>query len=231
VLGGRRVGLLANHDEQERSGGTNPAAMYLVPMLAIIATAMVCTAFSVGFDYLYPLRVLAAAGAFWFYRRQIAALDWKPSLSAIVPGVLVFVLWIALASAPGGGVDAAFAAGLGSMSAIGGAAWLLFRVIGAIVTVPLAEELAFRGYLIRKLVAADFEAVPAGQFTWLSFLGSSILFGALHGQWIPGILAGLLFATTLYRRGALADAVLAHSTANALLSVYVLTTHRWFLWT
>jgi len=34
----------------------------------------------------------------------------------------------------------------------------------------------------------------------------------------------------LYRRGALADAVVAHSTTNALLSVYVLATRHWFLW-
>jgi len=48
--------------------------------------------------------------------------------------------------------------------------------------VPIAEELAFRGYLIRKLVSADFEKVALGHFTWVSFLGSSILFGSLHAQ-------------------------------------------------
>jgi len=191
---------------------------------------MLSAAITTGFNYLYPLRVLAAAGALWFYRRELAALDWKPSLWAIAPGVLVFGLWIALAPPADKGADAAFGAGLGSMSAIAAGAWLFFRVAGASVTVPIAEELAFRGYLLRKLIAADFAAVPATQFTWLSLIGSSVLFGLLHGYWLAGTLAGMIFAATLYRRGALADAVAAHATANILLSAYVLATHRWFLW-
>jgi CAAX prenyl protease-like protein len=108
--------------------------------------------------------------------------------------------------------------------------WLAMRVIGAVVTVPIAEELAFRGYLLRKLISADFDRVDFRRFTWLSFLGSSVLFGLLHSQWLAGIAAGMIFAIAMYRRGALIDAVVAHSTANAMLAAFVLTTHRWSLW-
>ena len=34
--------------------------------------------------------------------------------------------------------------------------WLIFRLVGSVVTVPVAEELAFRGYLTRRAIAADF---------------------------------------------------------------------------
>ena len=34
------------------------------------------------------------------------------------------------------------------------------------MTVPLAEELAFRGDLMRRLIAADFEVAPFGRLTW-----------------------------------------------------------------
>ncbi len=209
----------------------NPAGMYLVPLIAIIGTAMVLAPFSAGFELLYPIRVLVALGAFWYYRRQIAGMSWKPSPWAIVPGALVFVFWIALSAPPANASTvAAFGIGLAKLPAPGAAAWLCFRVLGAVVTVPIAEELAFRGYMLRKLIAADFTAIPASQFTWLSFIGSSVLFGVLHNQWLAGTIAGMIFAVVLYRRGVLADAVLAHSTANALLSVYVLATGRWFLW-
>jgi membrane protease YdiL (CAAX protease family) len=57
------------------------------------------------------------------------------------------------------------------------------------------------------------------------------LFGALHGRWIAGTLAGMLYALAVYRRGELADAVLAHTTSNALIAVYVLVTASWSLWT
>jgi CAAX prenyl protease-like protein len=109
--------------------------------------------------------------------------------------------------------------------------WLLFRVLGSVVTVPLAEELAFRGYLTRRLLAADFQAVPPGRFSWFSFLLSSALFGALHGRWLAGMLAGMGYALALNRRGQLADAVVAHGVTNALIAAYVLATGSWSLWT
>jgi len=108
--------------------------------------------------------------------------------------------------------------------------WVVVRVIGAVVTVPLAEELAFRGYLARRLVAREFERVPLGRFSWLAFLGSSLAFGALHQRFVAGTLAGMLYAVAVYRRGALTDAVVAHAATNALLAFYVLATGSWFLW-
>ena len=64
--------------------------------------------------------------------------------------------------------------------------------LGAVLLTPIAEELAFRGYLIRKLVlvSGDFEKVIP-HFTLISFFGSSVLFGFLHSQWIAGTLAGI----------------------------------------
>jgi len=103
-------------------------------------------------------------------------------------------------------------------------------VAGAVVTVPIAEELFFRGYLLRKLVSVDFESVDPRHFTWMSFLLSSILFGLLHQNWIGGILAGLAFAMVQYRRGRLTDAIVAHSACNALVAAYVIATSSWGLW-
>src|SRR5262249_33434480 len=110
------------------------------------------------------------------------------------------------------------------------ATWLLFRIVGSVFIVPLAEELAFRGYLTRQLITSDFEDVPPGQFTWLSFLLSSVLFGLLHRRLLAGVLAGMAFALALYRRRELADAVIAHAVANALIAVYVLAMGAWWLW-
>ena len=110
------------------------------------------------------------------------------------------------------------------------AVWVCFRVLGSVLLVPLAEELAFRDYVMRKLVARDFENVPLGHFTWYAFLISSVLFGLLHGRWIAGSLAGMGYALALTRRGQLADAVLAHMTTNACIAVYVLSHNAWALW-
>ena len=59
---------VADADSAER--GPNPALPYLIPLLLIIGVAMVTTPFSDGFDAAYPLRVVIAALAIWWYRRS-----------------------------------------------------------------------------------------------------------------------------------------------------------------
>ena len=44
---------------------------YLLPAMAIVATAMVTTAFFPGFDRYYPVKVIAAVLVLAFYRRQL----------------------------------------------------------------------------------------------------------------------------------------------------------------
>jgi CAAX prenyl protease-like protein len=109
--------------------------------------------------------------------------------------------------------------------------WVVFRVLAAVTTVPLAEELAFRGFLMRWLVAAEFEVVSMRHLSWFAVLASSAVFGVLHGaQWLPGMVAGLAFAAVMLRRGKIGDAVFAHATSNALLAGYVLFYQQWHLW-
>jgi exosortase E/protease (VPEID-CTERM system) len=217
--------------EHKSAKGPNPTAAHLAPLLAIIATTMLTGAFSSGFDSLYPLRVLAAAIVLWHFRRDYAGWRWTWSWQPIAIGVGVFVLWMALEPIkPDSGGEDPLSTGLLSMPGGWASAWLSFRVIGSVVTVPLAEELAFRGYLTRRLIASDFQEIPLGRFSWTSFLVSSVLFGALHERWLAGTLAGMLYALALYRRGEITEAILAHSTTNALIAAYVLTTGTWSLW-
>jgi CAAX prenyl protease-like protein len=114
--------------------------------------------------------------------------------------------------------------------AVAAALWLVARVVGSVVVVPVAEELAFRGYLLRRLIDADFTAVSPKHFTTASFLISSIVFGALHGRWLAGILAGMVYAGAQYRRGEIADAIVAHTVTNALLAAYVVIFGHWGFW-
>jgi exosortase E/protease (VPEID-CTERM system) len=214
----------------------NPTAAYLGPLLALVASVMVTGALSagLGFDALYPARVVAVAAALWVFRRGYAGLRWAWSWPAVAVGAVVFAVWMALepaqAADSGGSAASGVAEGLARLPRALAGLWLLARVVGSVVTVPIAEELAFRGYLIRRLIAADFTAVAPGRFTWLSFVVSSCLFGGLHGRWLAGAIAGALYALALYRKGELSEAVLAHATTNALIAIYVLSTGAWSLW-
>jgi len=100
-----------------------------------------------------------------------------------------------------------------------------------VITVPIAEELACRGFLIRRVISRDFESLSPRSFTFLSVVVSSVAFGLLHGErWLAGIVAGLLYAVAFLRRGRIGDAVAAHATTNALLAGWVLIRGDWYMW-
>jgi exosortase E/protease (VPEID-CTERM system) len=206
-----------------------PEFALLLPLLTLMATSMVIAAASAGFDALYPLGVIATGSVLWHYRAAYRPLFGAWSWEPFAIGTLVFAIWALLVA--GNSTDGqSLADRLTAWPAWLAAAWILFRVLGSVITVPLAEELAFRGYLIRKLVAKDFEQVRPGHFTWLSFVASSLLFGLLHRNLLAGALAGAAFALALYRRGLAGDAILAHMTSNALIAVAVLAAGWWGLW-
>ena len=203
---------------------------FLGPFVALLAVAMVTGAFSAGFDYLYPLRLVAVAAVLWGCRTVYRAVAWRASLVSVAIGAVTFLVWMAMLPADVAGKDG-WPAALQGMSAAGATLWLTLRLIGYVLVTPLAEELAFRGYITRRLIGADVDRVPVGAFSWPSFLGSSLLFGAFHGQlWLQGTIAGMVFAGALYRKRSLADAVLAHATTNGLIACYVFVTGHWSVW-
>ena len=99
------------------------------------------------------------------------------------------------------------------------------------IPVPIAEELAFRSFLIRRIISPHFESVASRSVTLVPVLISAIAFGLLHGdRWLAGTIAGLLYAFAYLRRGRIGDAVAAHAATNALLAGYVLLLGKWSLW-
>jgi exosortase E/protease (VPEID-CTERM system) len=220
----------------------NATVAYLAPLMALLAVAMVTGMFSSGFDWLYPVRVIGTGAAIWFFwrekqqysnlaTRQLRKIASWWSGEAVGIGVAVFAVWMGLEWAMGNsGSGSSVRKSIGEMPGGLAAAWIAFRVLGSVVTAPIAEELAFRGYLLRRLISADFEKLSSPRFTWISFLVSSILFGALHGRWLAGTVAGMFYAWAMYRRGKVGDAIIAHATTNALIAAAVLILGNWSLW-
>jgi exosortase E/protease (VPEID-CTERM system) len=212
------------------TGEPDQTAAYLGPFVAITGTAMMTGAVSAGFDWLYPLRIFMTVAVLWLCRRHYQTLKISWSLPAVAIGVVTFVVWLALIPS-GVHRNDGWPIALKSVPVQWAAAWLVFRVIGYVLITPLAEELAFRGFLTRRLFNADFQNVPFGMFSWASFVFSSVLFGAFHGgMWVAGTLAGMSFAVALYYRRALGDAVQAHAVTNGLLALYAFATGQWSVW-
>jgi exosortase E/protease (VPEID-CTERM system) len=209
----------------------NPSAAYLLPFLAILGVGMISSAASGAFEWLYPLRFLAAVVVLWHFRASYRHLDWSFSWLSLVAGTVIFGIWLGMDRFGAPPSDIAMGSALASLPGPGRIAWIVARAAAAVITVPIAEELAFRGFLIRRLISADFEALDLRRYTWLSLLVSSIAFGLLHGrQWFAGVLAGLVFAAVMLRKGKIGDAVVAHATTNAWLALWVLQGGRWHFW-
>lgn len=217
--------------ERERAATQDFTTPYLLPLITLLAAGMITGAFSAKFDWLYPLCLVAVGITLWMCRQNYRDLTWKLSLPATAIGVVVFAMWIALAPADAAGGKSSWPEALASIPSHWATAWLLLRALGFVVFVPIVEELAFRGFLTRRVIDSEFQRVPVGTFSWRSLLISSLLFGAMHGRfWFAGTVAGMLFALAMYHRRSLGDAVQAHATANGLIALYVLTTGRWSVW-
>jgi CAAX prenyl protease-like protein len=190
---------------------------------------MLTRALSAGFDTLYPLKFVAGLTMLWIYRSRYGRLGWRIGGYAAAVGIVVFTVWIIAArflAVPQGKPEA-----LSTLSAAGQWLWITTRVAAAVCTVPIAEELAYRGYLMRRLTRVDFEAVAFPEVRWSALALAAIAFGLVHGAlWLPGVLAGLAYGALAIKTGRLGDAIAAHAVTNACLACYVLAFDQWQLW-
>jgi exosortase E/protease (VPEID-CTERM system) len=233
ALSNQVPGIRAGTDiaRREEEATDDPAALYLGPFVAIQAAAMISAAASAGFEWLYPLRVLAPLLLLLWYRRDYARIAPGPiwSTYAAAVGVAVSAVWVIAAwhSAPSSGPTTQLA----QLPGLWRAAWWFFRFAGAVVIAPLAEELAFRGYLMRRVKGPEVEKVDPARAGWLGLVLSSLGFGLLHGsRWLEGTVAGFLYGHVYARKGRLRDAILAHAITNLILMTLVAWTGDWRIW-
>ncbi|MDH3387700.1 MAG: exosortase E/protease, VPEID-CTERM system [Gammaproteobacteria bacterium] len=209
--------------------GLNLPMATLLPFIVLLATTILTSAMSADFDWFYPMRVIGVGLAIAICWRLYGISTFKTGIEPWLAGAVAFALWIALV--PADPVqNEVFASGLQGASQATAIAWLLFKTLGAVITVPLAEELLFRGYLLSRLARQQVMLAGRIEFAWLPFIASSVLFGLLHAEWLAGIAAGLVYTLVRYRGNSIMDAVIAHGFTNLLLTAYVLATGNWSLW-
>jgi CAAX protease family protein len=186
--------------------------------------------------YLYPVKALAVAFLLYIFRGEYSELSLKdlknlPVTCAVCGiGLLVFALWIRMdwtysASVSPQGFNPTLFPQPGLQLFM-----TLFRVGGAVLVVPLMEELFWRSFLIRYIINPDFSKISMGCFTWTSFLVTVLLFGLEHHFILAGIMAGVIYNLILYRTRSLTQCVLAHAVTNLALALYVITTGKWQFW-
>ncbi|MGA2138991.1 MAG: CAAX prenyl protease-related protein [Verrucomicrobiia bacterium] len=221
---------------------SKPWLPYVVPFGVYMAFLLVQS--NANLLWVYPVKTIAVAAALWFFRKEYEELC-SPMIGkanaasgdaaysyvwAVTIGLVAIAIWI--------GIDSFYPkftqATPFDPTAIGSVAqrnvFLAFRVVGAVIVVPLMEELFWRAFLIRWLINENFKSVPVGAFTWLSFAVTAGLFGAEHSEWLAGLICGVLYNGLYYKRKDVFSCVVAHAVSNAALAVWVLSRGDWKFW-
>jgi CAAX prenyl protease-like protein len=192
-----------------------------------------------GFDprWLHPLSTALAAALLVVWRREFGELalqtlpSWRQAAVAAAVGAAVFVVWIRL-DEPWMRLGDGVAAFRPVDSATGELMWPLAmaRWAGAVLVVPLIEELFWRSFLMRWLQTPNFEALPPLRIGLRAIVLATFLFMLSHTLWLAAIVAGLAYALLYVRTGSLWAAVIAHAVTNAALGGWVIASGNWAFW-
>lgn len=200
---------------------------FLAPFAALMAASIVAAAFAQEDQWLYTLKVVAVGATLWWFRDVYIGLISTVSPVSVAAGIIIGVLWIA--TDPKLDAETPLGPWLASLPAWLALLWVALRAFGSVFLVPIAEELAFRGYLYRALSTMRFEAFGPVQFRWFALIASSLAFGILHERWLAATLSGVVYALLMYRSNKLSDPIAAHMASNAAIVVWSVSTEQWTL--
>jgi len=218
---------------------SSPTTAYVAPFVVLLAFLAVGSALSLPPRVTEAVGIAAVAVALWMWSRPVLDFRCRSGILSVALGVLIFVIWV---TPDWISVDYRHSVvfenritGMARSSLSGGAQQdvlvLSLRSFRAVALVPIAEELFWRGWLMRWLVRSDFSEVPLGTFSVLSFVLTSLLFATEHGPyWDVALITGVLMNAWMIRVKSLGDLIVVHATANACLSAYVILQQKWEYW-
>ena len=204
----------------------------LAPQVLLLFCSLFSLLISPGFEWTCPVKVLVVGLFIWSCWPKLNLQFSKKLFLPITLGILTFLIWIVLVPLDEQKSNF-FASKLFAIPQWGVILWTIFRVFGSVIIVPLAEELAFRGYLFDELKAVlilRFKSCPQWLNSIIVITITSIGFGLLHSAWLAAILSGVIFGFIRLYKDNVLDAVICHGVANLLLSVYVIYYSAWSLW-
>ncbi len=202
-------------------------AAYLSPFVACLAASIVASAFAPHDQWLYVLRVVAVGGTLWYFRDCYARLLSGISAISVLAGLAVGVAWIV--TDPLRGHETPLGEWIYQLPVSLAVLWITIRAFGSVALIPIVEELAFRGYLCRALMALRVSHISPGQLRWIALVVSSVAFGVLHDRWLAATLSGAVYAALMLRTKKVADPIAAHMASNGVIMFWSVAAQQWSL--
>ena len=213
-----------------------PGFPFVAPFAVFMAFLTVWNKYPEQKWWIYILCCVVILGLLSWLKPRYRGQDPAPARvkDSILLGLGAIVLWIALdpwMPRTGGPRDNTFPFETAfQIGVVPGVLAILFRIFGAVVVVPVMEELFWRGYLMRTIIKPEFEEVPLGTFQPLSFYITTVAFAMVHVEVGSALLFGLIAGWWFLKTKSLKAVILVHAAANAGLAAYVLVTKNWFFW-
>ena len=225
-----RLFALFSTDASARSW---PFALFIAALALRGALGDTTTAFDQR--WLYALQVAPALVALMIFAPRFDELRAAPAsagawAATIGAGGAVFVLWITL--------DAAWmrigqpVASFVPQAADGSLRLdlIALRSFGAVIVVPIMEELFWRSFLMRWIDRRAFRELAPQRVSWFALMASAGVFALAHDRWLAGVLAGLVYGLLYRHTGKLWYAIAAHALTNGLLAAWVVAGAHWEYW-
>jgi len=217
-------------------GAVLPRVLPFATFIAFIIIADVLERYGTSSSplrWLYPAKAALVLAMLLVWCKHYPELRARPArrdlLEATVAGTIVFMLWITL--------DAHWmrSGTLRAFDAVGDDAiidWPLVaaRAAGAVLVVPVMEELFWRSFILRWLRQREFLSLRPSRAGARAATISVLLFGVEHNLWLAGIVAGLAYTLLYMRSETLWTPILGHAVTNGLLAIWVIATGSWTYW-
>ena len=218
---------------------------YVVPLVAYLLGASLIGSLPIEYYAVgYSVMVVGVGIATWLLLRgqRIVVPHWRVA-EAIVIGLVGITLWIVLCELQleslvtkhlPGWLRPASRVSFNPFEKLT-ANWeiytfIVFRMIGLSLVVPVVEEVFWRGFLSRWLIGDDWDEIALGTFTWPAFWGVIGLFTLAHPEWLAAATYCALLSGLFYWKKDIWSCIVAHSVSNFAMGVYVLATGTWWLW-
>lgn len=205
-------------------------AIVMAPQAIYLLSAIVAGLFVGSFNWLYPVPVLIGFAALWVLRDHLRpVLSHAPGPLGLIGGAVAFGVWMWMIP-PDPDRAAELVAALGAAPVWLAGVWLVFRVVGTSILIPVIEELAFRAGVQRLIADSLPDAMMPVLRAGLAVGGAAVAFGLLHSTILAAIVVGGIYGLLALRPGGLVDAVLAHAVTNFLIVLAVLGFDMWSYW-
>ena len=189
----------------------------------------------------YIARVIVAAVLLIWLREKYTKISWRFAWLGAIVGVIGVVQWVGMqlwlqrhvAWFTPDPNESPFNPWQAINSQPAAVAFIAFRwIAGATIVVPVMEELFWRDFLWRNIIApSDFKLAHVGEWSVQAFFAIAIVFSTVHGHWwLTAIVWALMIGGLLVYTKSLGACIVAHAVTNLLLGAYVLIYKDWSFW-